>query len=57
MTVIALGSLIYVYVNGFFIDQAKAPATSPLTGFLGVFANGSKATADVAFRHLHIWNI
>lgn len=57
MTVIALGSLVYIYVNGFFIDQAKAPASSPLTGFLGVFANGSHATADVAFRHLRIWSL
>jgi hypothetical protein len=57
MTVIALDSLIYFYANGFFIDQAQAPASSPLTGFLGVFANGSRVTADVAFRHLQIWNI
>lgn len=57
MTVIALGSLVYLYVNGFFIDQARTPASSPLTGFLGVFANGSRTTADVAFRHLQIWNI
>jgi hypothetical protein len=57
MTVIALGSLVYFYANGFFIDQAQAPASSPLTGFLGVFANGSRVTADVAFRHLQIWNI
>ncbi len=57
MTVIALGSLVYLYANGFFIDQAHAPASSPLTGFLGVFANGSRTTADVAFRHLQIWNI
>lgn len=57
MTVIALGPQVYVYVNGLFIDQAQAPPSSHLTGFLGVFANGSHATADVAFRHLHIWNI
>lgn len=57
MTVIALGSLVYLYVNGFFIDQTQAPASSPLTGFLGVFANGSRTTADVAFRHLQVWNI
>lgn len=57
MTVIALGSLVYLYVNGFFIDHAQAPASSPLTGFLGVFANGSRSTADVAFRHLQIWNL
>ncbi len=57
MTVIALGSLVYLYVNGFFIDQTQAPTSSPLTGFLGVFANGSRTTADVAFRHLKIWNV
>lgn len=57
MMVIALGPQVYVYVNGFFIDQAQAPAASPLTGFVGVFANGSKATADIAFRHLQIWSI
>lgn len=57
MTVIALGSLVYLYVNGFFIDQAQAPASSPLTGFLGVFANGSRTTGDVAFRHLKVWSI
>ncbi len=55
--IIALGSRVYIYVNGFFIDQAQAPASSPLTGFLGVFANGSQTTADVAFRHFQIWNI
>jgi len=57
MTVIALGPQVYIYVNGFFIDQAQAPASSHLTGFIGVFANGSKTTADVAFRHLQIWNL
>jgi hypothetical protein len=57
MTVIALGSLVYLYVNGLFLDQARAPASSPLTGFFGVFANGSRVTADVAFRHLQLWNI
>lgn len=57
MTVIALGSQVYLYVNGFFIDQAQAPASSPLTGFFGVFANGSRTTADVAFRHLQLWNL
>lgn len=57
MTVIALGSLVYLYVNGFFLDQVQAPAASPLTGFIGVFANGSHNTADVAFRHLQIWKI
>ena len=57
MTVIALGSLVYLYANGFFIDQAQAPASSPLTGFLGVFANGSRVTADVAFRHIKMWAI
>lgn len=57
MTVIALGPQVYVYANGFFTDQAQAPASSPLTGFIGVFANGSKTTADVAFRHLQIWSL
>lgn len=57
MMVIALGPRVYVYVNGLFIDQAQAPASSRLTGFIGVFANGSKTTADVAFRHLQIWSI
>lgn len=57
MTLIALGPLVYLYVNGFFIDKAQAPASSRLTGFLGVFANGSQTKADVAFRHLQIWNL
>jgi transcriptional regulator with XRE-family HTH domain len=57
MTVIALGSQVYLYVNGFFLDQAQAPASSPLKGFFGVFANGSRTTSDVAFRHLQLWNI
>jgi transcriptional regulator with XRE-family HTH domain len=57
MTVIALGSLIYFYVNSIFIDQAKAPASSPSTGFIGVFANGSQVTADVAFRQIKMWKI
>ncbi len=57
MMIIALGSLIYLYVNGIFIDQAETPASSPPTGFIGVFANGSQTTADVAFRHLQMWKI
>lgn len=57
MTVIALGPQVYLYVNGFFIDQTQAPASSPLAGFFGVFANGSQAAADVAFRHIQLWNI
>lgn len=57
MMVVALGSQIYLYVNGFFIDQARAPASSSLTGFFGVFANGSHATADAAFRHFQAWKL
>lgn len=57
ITVIALGPRIYLYANGLFIDQAQAPASSPLKGFLGLFANGSQSTADVAFRHLQVWNL
>ena len=57
MTVITLGSLVYLYVNGFFIDRAQAPTSSPLSGFLGVFANGNRTTADVAFHHFQIWNL
>lgn len=57
VTVIVLDSLVYLYVNGFFIDQGHAPASSPLTGYLGVFANGSRTTGEVAFSHLQIWNI
>ncbi len=57
MTVIALGARIYLYVNGLFIDQSQAPASSQLTGFLGVFANGYHSTGEVAFRHLQIWNL
>jgi len=57
MTVIALGSFIYFYANGIFIDQAEAPASSPLTGFIGVFANGSQVTADVAFRQIKMWKL
>jgi hypothetical protein len=57
MMVVALGSQIYLYVNGFFLDQAQAPASSSLTGFFGVFANGSHATADAAFRHFQAWKL
>jgi transcriptional regulator with XRE-family HTH domain len=57
MMVIALGSQVYFYVNGHFIDQAQTPASSPLTGFLGVFANGYRSTADVSFRHIKVWKI
>jgi hypothetical protein len=57
MLVVALGPQVYLYVNGFFIDQAQVPASSPLTGFVGVFANGSQSTADVAFRHFQVWNM
>lgn len=56
MMMVALGSQVYLYVNGFFIDQAQTPASSPLTGFLGVFANGSRVMGDVVFRHLQIWS-
>ena len=57
MMVIALGPQVYLYVNGHFIDQAQAPASSPLTGLLGVFANGYHSTADVSFRHIKIWKM
>lgn len=57
MTIIALGSQVFLYVNGFFLDHVRVPDSFPLTGFLGVFANGSGNGADVAFRHLQIWSI
>jgi transcriptional regulator with XRE-family HTH domain len=57
ITVIIFGSQVYFYANGIFIDQAEAPASSPSTGFLGVFATGIQATADVAFSQFRIWNI
>jgi transcriptional regulator with XRE-family HTH domain len=57
ITVIVIGSLVYFYANGIFIDWAEAPASSPPTGFIGVFATGAHTTADVAFSQFHIWNI
>ncbi len=57
ITVIIFGSQVYFYANGIFIDQAEAPASSPSTGFLGVFATGVHVTADVAFSQFRIWNI
>ncbi len=57
MTVVALGPQVYLYVNGFFIDHTQVPNSSALTGFVGVFANGSHSPGDVAFRHFQAWNL
>ncbi len=57
ITVIVLGSEVYFYANGTFIDQAEVPSSSPPTGYIGVFATGTRTTADVAFSQFHLWNI
>ena len=54
LTVIALGSNLYVYVNKQYITRVEDTTFS--SGIVGVFATGANAT-DVAFSNAQIWRL
>ncbi|GCE22297.1 hypothetical protein KDK_60970 [Dictyobacter kobayashii] len=55
LTVIALGSTIYLYINKQFVGSIKDSTT--LTGTIGMFSQGenSSQTLDVTFKNLQVW--
>jgi hypothetical protein len=54
LTVIALGSNLYVYVNKQYITRVEDTTFS--SGIVGVFATGANAT-DVAFSNAQVWKL
>lgn len=54
LTVIALGSNLYVYVNKQYITRVEDTTFS--SGIVGVFAAGANAT-DVAFSNAQVWRL
>jgi len=55
LTIIALGSSIYLYINQQYITNASD--TTYRAGQMGVFGgNSSEAPADVIFSHAQVWN-
>jgi hypothetical protein len=56
LTVIVQGSVIYLYVNGQYVNQFQAPSRTSVTGSVGVFAtNRPDDSTEVVFRDLKVW--
>jgi hypothetical protein len=65
LTVIVVGTTIYLYINGQFMTKGGTYGSSPVSGKIGVFAdeygksadNPTPTPTDVFFSNVKVWNL